>query len=160
MSRAWPAEGEPSSSLGVSTTTGTPATEGWASSSANGPRPIEPSPIVVCRSRFEPHSSSESLACTSPSRPGPTVASSASSVAVIPPGTERSCPAAHAWHVSKQTPTSGWFSSAAKQAQLLDRGGQRLAAAGRRLDQQPRAVVRQASSTGSSRSCNCPSAAS
>ena len=37
MSRAWPAVGEPSSSLGVSTTTGTPATEGWASSSANGP---------------------------------------------------------------------------------------------------------------------------
>ena len=46
--------------------------------------------------------------------PAPTVARSASSVAVIPPGTARSCPAAQAWQVSKQTPTSGWSSSAAK----------------------------------------------
>ena len=39
MSRAWPADGDPSSSLGVSTTSGTPAIDGWASSSANGSEP-------------------------------------------------------------------------------------------------------------------------
>ena len=82
--------GDPSSSLGVSTTTGTPDSERWASSSANGAAPMDPAPMVVCRSRFEPDVSRESLACTNPSRPGPTVAVSASRVAVIPPGVARS----------------------------------------------------------------------
>jgi len=138
-----------------------PAIVGWASSSANGATPIEPSPIVVCRSRLEPHSSRESLACTSPSRFGPTVASRASRVAVIPPGTQRSCPAAHAWQVSKQTPTSGWFSSAAKY------GPRSSTVAASALP--PPAVGSissrgaesgRASSTGSSRSCSWRRAAS
>ena len=91
-----------------------PSTGGRAAR-ANGGRPDRAlRRSSSCRSRLEPHSSSESLACTSPSRSGPTAASSASSVAVIPPGAARSCPAAQAWQVSKQTPTSGWFSSAAR----------------------------------------------
>ena len=40
MSRLWPADGDPSSSDGVSMTTGTPVVEGCASSSANGATPF------------------------------------------------------------------------------------------------------------------------
>ena len=146
MSRSWPAEGEPSSSL-------------TASPRPPGRRPSTGGPAA--RRTAPPRSSPRRSSCAGPAwsrtrpasrwraparaGPGPTVASSASSVAVIPPGTDRSCPAAQAWQVSKQTPTSGWFSSASKYGpELLDRGGQRLAAARGRLDQQPGAVGRQA----------------
>src|SRR5205823_789796 len=82
---------------GLSTTTGTPAVAGCASSSANASGPSVPAPTDSCRSRVDPQPSFESLACTSHSRSGPTASTRASSVAAVPPGLARSCPAAQAW---------------------------------------------------------------
>ena len=76
--------------------TGTPAVAGWRISSANAGSPMVPLPMFSCRSRVEPHRSFESFACTSRSRSAPTVATSVSSVAVMPPSAARSCPAAQA----------------------------------------------------------------
>ena len=100
---------------GVSTTTGTPAIDGWASSSRER-RDARSSPrrswcAGPAWSRTRRASRWRAPARAGPGRPR---GSSASSVAVIPPGTARSWPAAQAWQVSKQTPTSGWFSSAAR----------------------------------------------
>ena len=64
MSRACPAFPP-----GVSTTKGTSGNA--ASSSPKGAMPIAPAPIASCLSRLDPQPSSESLACTSFTRPAP-----------------------------------------------------------------------------------------
>ena len=46
-------------------------------------------------------------------------AASASSVAVMPPGVARSWPAAQAWQVSKQTPSHGCCSTAARYSRWI-----------------------------------------
>jgi HAMP domain-containing protein len=158
MSVAWPTW----PSLGVSTITGMPAVAGWAISSANASSPIAPLPMVSCRSRSEPHRSRESLACTSHSRSTPQTATSSSSVAVIPPGTDTSWPAAQAWQVSKQIPRYGWWSTAARNGPSCstraasDRPPPALGSTSSRGPS--RAPVR--SSSGSSASRTCRSAAS
>ena len=86
MSAAWPM----CFSVGVSTSTGTPAVAGCRISSANAGSPMVPLPMFSCRSRVEPHRSFESFACTSRSRSAPTVATSVSRVAVMPPSAARS----------------------------------------------------------------------
>ena len=107
-----------------------------------GRTPIEPAPIVVCRSRLEPHSSRESLACTSPSRPGPDGGLQ---------GVERrGHPARHGEVVPGRPGVAGVEADADLRvvlqrgqvgAEVLDGRGQRLPAAGGRLDQQPRRGV-------------------
>ena len=80
------------------------------------------------------------MACTSLSRSAPHVATSASRVAVIPPGAATSWPAAKAWQVSKHTPSHGRPVHRVQVGrQLLHPGRQRPSAAGARLHQQPRA---------------------
>jgi lysine-specific demethylase/histidyl-hydroxylase NO66 len=111
MSLAWPSWDVPP---GVSTITGTPCVIGCASSAANGSAPIVPAPTFSWRSRVEPHASLESLACSSHNRSGPAASARAASVAATPPGAARSCPAAHAWQVSRHTPSRGCRSTASR----------------------------------------------
>ncbi len=99
---------------GVSSTNGTPAVAGCASSSRNASTPMCPSPMFWCRSLNAPRTSIESFACTSRSRPGPPISTIRSSVAAAPPGSSRGAPAANTWQVSRQMPALGWWSRASR----------------------------------------------
>ena len=138
MSAACPPHGSPSRRLGVSTTTGTPAIERCASSSAKGATPIEPSPIVVCRSRWtrtrrasrwrargragRAHRGLERVeGRRHPARRGQVV-----------PGRPRVA------GVEADPDQRVVLEGGEVRPQLLDRRRQRLAATGGRLDQQPR----------------------
>ena len=139
MSAAWPA----CPVVGVSTITGTPAVAGWAQQLGEGGLAQLPAPIVSCRSRSEPHASGSrwrAPARAGPARPWRPARPGSRSCR---PALARSCPAAQAWQVSKQTPSHGCQSTAVEvRAEILHPGGQAAPAAGARLDQQPRPAGR------------------
>ena len=138
MSAAWAALGP-----GVSITNGTPATAGWRSSAPKGRAPIWPAPMFSCRSRYEPHGSLESLACTRPSRPvPPRTPVSSFSAAAAPPRAVRSRPARTRGRCPGTLRRAGATRAVQVRTQIGHGGAEHLALAGHRFQQQVRAVGR------------------
>ena len=93
-----------SSTLGVSNIMGIPQNLGSCMTSLKPSSPIFPSPMFSWRSRWQPSSPLESLRCTAFKYFMPTTLSNSSIIFLNPCSVARSCPAAKAWQVSKQTP--------------------------------------------------------